>query len=73
MAPLHRALFRDRHTGIVIDGYESDKHVVETGVPQGSPLSPILYILYNSDLIEQCGSSNNTANTGHIDDAAIIS
>lgn len=38
-------------------------------MPQGSPLSLILYILYNSVLIEQCDSDETRA-IGFIDDAA---
>lgn len=62
----------NRSTRIVVDGYESDNYTVETGMPQGSPLSPILYIFYNSDLIEECDSGDDTAATGYIDDAAIL-
>jgi hypothetical protein len=28
-----------------------------TGIPQGSPISPILYLLYNADLIESCADT----------------
>lgn len=61
----------DRRIKIIIDDYISEEYNIETGVPQGSPLSPILYIFYNSDLIEQCDSDGTTA-TGYIDDAAIL-
>jgi ribonuclease HI len=61
----------DRRTKIAIDGYESEEYNIETGVPQGSPLSPILYILYNADLIECCNSDETEA-TGYIDDGAIF-
>lgn len=61
----------DRRTRIAIDGYESEEYNIETGVPQGSPLSPILYILYNADLIECC-NSEETETTGYIDDGAIF-
>jgi len=56
----------------VVDGYGTDDYAVETEVPQGSLLSPILYIFYNSNLIEECDSSKDTAATGYIDDAAIL-
>ena len=61
----------DRRTRIVIDGYESEEYSIETGVPQGSNLSPILYILYNADLIECCNSEDTEA-TGYIDDGAVF-
>lgn len=53
-------------------GYDSDRYDIETGIPQGSPLSPILYILYNADLVEHCATDRDTATTGYIDDVAIL-
>jgi hypothetical protein len=33
-----------------------------TGIPQGSPLSPILYLFYNAGLIEACTEQETSAN-----------
>jgi hypothetical protein len=44
---------------------------IQTGIPQGSPLSPILYLFYNADLIEACKTENTEA-VGYIDDASIL-
>ncbi|PWI64598.1 hypothetical protein PCL_09492 [Purpureocillium lilacinum] len=43
-----------------------------TGEPQRSPLSPILYLFYNADLLDRCKQDENTAATGFIDDVAIL-
>jgi hypothetical protein len=42
-----------RSAELVIDRYRSAvEPIAHAGIPQGSPLSPILYIFYNADLIE---------------------
>jgi ribonuclease HI/exonuclease III len=64
------SLLTDRYTRITMDGFESEEYRIQTGIPQGSPLSPILYVLYNSDLIDDCNTEVTT--TGYIDDAAIL-
>jgi hypothetical protein len=33
---------------------QAERVPTPTGIPQGSPLSPILYLFYNAGLIEAC-------------------
>jgi hypothetical protein len=66
------SFLKNRHTRIMIDGHKSGEYETATGIPQGSPLSPILYLFYNADLIETCNREHNTIATGYIDDIAIL-
>jgi hypothetical protein len=36
------------------------------------PLSPLLYILYNANLVDQCNEQTDAMSTGYIDDVAIL-
>lgn len=48
------SFLQDRRTSIRIGGYTSETRRVSVGIPQGSPLSPILYLFYNASLIREC-------------------
>lgn len=61
----------DRSTILKLQEYTAPSVPIETGIPQGSPLSPILYLFYNADLIEACRTENTEA-VGYIDDASIL-
>jgi len=37
---------------MIIEGNAMERHPVEAGVPQGSPVSPILFVIYTSGLIK---------------------
>ncbi|KAI7698384.1 hypothetical protein KC353_g17003 [Hortaea werneckii] len=62
----------ERRTRITMDDFTSDEYAINTGIPQGSPLSPMLYIFYNAGLLETCELDEDTSATGYIDDAAIL-
>ncbi|KAM0815410.1 putative Reverse transcriptase [Seiridium cardinale] len=60
---------RDR---INVDGFRSETYRINTGIPQGSPLSPILYLFYNTDLLDSCNEAEDTTATGFINNVAIL-
>ncbi|KAL3418443.1 zinc knuckle [Phlyctema vagabunda] len=62
----------DRTTTLSFDSYTSEECKTTTGIPQGSPLSPILYLYYNADLIDLGNQEAHTMAVGYIDDIAII-
>ncbi len=43
----------DRKLQFVIDGHNNPENAIETEIPQGSPASPILFLIYNSGAFEQ--------------------
>ena len=46
---------------------------VLVGISQGSPISPILYLFYNADLLKSCESLRlRTSTTGFVDDVNIL-
>ena len=48
-----KSYISDRTYTVRIDDYESDQHILKRGVPQGSILGSLLYILYVND-VGQC-------------------
>jgi hypothetical protein len=62
---------QERHTRVIINGYTSKEYKTATGILQGSPLSFILYLFYNADLVENCNTDAIMA-IGYIEDVAII-
>lgn len=58
-----------RRTKLRLSDYESAEFTLDKGLPQGSPLSVILYILYNSDLlIKNFTFDGDEVSLGFIDD-----
>ncbi|OHW97034.1 reverse transcriptase [Colletotrichum incanum] len=66
------SFLRSRETEIQVDGLRSETYRINTGIPQGSPLSPILHLFYNADLLDRCNEAEDTTATGFIDDVAIL-
>lgn len=52
--------------------HTTDPIFTPNGIPQGSPLSQILYLFYNADLLNKIAKRKNTSAIGYIDDIAIL-
>ena len=67
-----RSYLEDRTARLVFDGETTERRPIRAGVPQGSPLSPILFILYISTLYDDLRRLKGTAVVGFADDTNIL-
>jgi hypothetical protein len=59
----------NRTTTQCLPGYNTDAFFTHTGIPQGSPLSPILFLFHNANLVEICNPPTLPASgTSFVDD-----
>lgn len=57
----------------MFNGAESEEFGVTAGVPQGSPLSPILFLLYNAELVRICSRAREGVHgIGFVDDLNVL-
>lgn len=61
----------DRTTTLKLLEFTAPSAPIQTGIPQGSPISPILYLFYNADLVETCKTEDTEA-VGYIDDVSTL-
>ena len=67
-----KSLLTGRHTKLKFDDFISESIDLLNGIGQGDPLSMILYVLYNTDLLEITGNKENEDSLGYVDDVALI-
>ncbi|KAL8279736.1 hypothetical protein RQP46_007831 [Phenoliferia psychrophenolica] len=65
------SFMEDRTCRIILEGEISPLMPSDCGLPQGSPLSPILYLFYKADLLAALRTPHSTP-TGWVDDTAVI-
>ena len=69
-----RSFISNRTTTLVIQGQETERFNIDFGVPQGSTLSIILFLLYASELLEICNQPKKGISAiGFADDTHILS
>ena len=61
-----------RSTQLVFDDYISPQETLHCGIDQGCPLSGILFLFYNADLLEITCSANGEGSVAVVDDATIL-
>ena len=67
------SFLKGRQTSIRLGDYTSQLMDVQVGIPQGSPISPILYLFYNADMVDECTKARLTSNTtAFVDDNNIL-
>jgi ribonuclease HI len=67
-----KQILTNRRTRVHFDDYISEIIWITNGIGQGDPLSMLLYILYNADLLEITGDDEGEDAIGYVDDIAII-
>ena len=63
-------MIRDRKTRLKFDDYISDSFDILTGIGQGDPLSMLLYLFYNADLLD-IPDCREEAALGYVDDTML--
>ena len=68
-----RSFLIDRKIQIIIDGHENKEREIEAGIPQGSPVSPILFLIYISGVFDSVSEScPSVTDLSFVDDLGLI-
>lgn len=67
-----KQLLTARKTRLKFDDHVSDIINIENGIGQGNPLSMLLYILYNTDLLDLPDDPASEDAVGYVDNIALI-
>ena len=68
-----RSFLTDRETSLTLGRMTSRLEPAETGIPQGSPVSPILFLFFNAPLIERCTEAKLRLQVGgFVDDIHLL-
>ena len=67
-----KSLLTNRKTIMKFDDYVSGRIDITNGIGQGDPLSMLLYILYNADLLEIPDNELKEDAIGYVDDIALV-
>ena len=67
-----RSFLQQRTATITFDDWESEAKPVRSGVPQGSPLSPLLFILFSSSLFDELRDTPGIGAIGFADDTNLL-
>jgi hypothetical protein len=65
-------LLTNRRTKIKFDDFLSESIEIINGIGQGDPLSMLLYIIYNADLLEITDDDQSEDALGYVDDIALL-
>ncbi|KAJ3572025.1 hypothetical protein NP233_g3370 [Leucocoprinus birnbaumii] len=67
-----RSLLEDRETCLRFDDFTSEPIRIDNGIGQGDPLSMLVYLIYNADLVEVPKTGPTEEAMGYVDDACFI-
>ncbi len=63
----------NRKVQLVIDGHDNKEKEIQTGIPQGSPVSPILFLIYISGVFDKVFETNPLVTSlSFVDDLGFI-
>jgi hypothetical protein len=67
------SFLRNKKTTIQLREYTTELLSINTGIPQGSPISLILYLFYNTDILEDATRGvSDTVTRGWVDDVYFL-
>lgn len=67
------SFLNNRRTNLILQRRATPTFETEVGIPQGSPISPVLYLFYNADLLDICNRiGTNTSGLGFVDDVNVL-